>query len=225
MGPRGDAIVQADWIVGALIEELEQLGIARNTLVLFTSDNGPVLNDGYEDQSVELLGEHLPWGPLRGGKYSAFEAGTRVPTIAWWPAGIEPATSDALVSQLDIYASMAALVGVELEDGEASDSLDQLDAWLGRSATGRELLLEESVGTLSLRRHEWKYIVPFSGSALPVWVDAKGIEGGFDLEPQLYDLSVDVGEQNNVAADHPELAQALQNTVEQIVNSGYPGSR
>ncbi len=225
MGPRGDAIVQADWIVGALLDELEDLGIAENTLVLFTSDNGPVLNDGYEDRAVELLGEHRPWGPFRGGKYSAFEAGTRVPTIAWWPAGIEPATSNALVSQLDIYASMASLVGVALEEGEATDSLDQLDAWLGRSTSGREFLIEESVGTLSLRRDSWKYIVPFTRPNLPAWIERKGIEGGFDRDPQLYDLSADLGEQNNVAAERPELVRSLQSLVQQIVESGYPDSR
>ena len=81
MGPRGDAIAQGDWMVGEIVAELETLGIADNTLVVFTSDNGPVLDDGYADQSVTLLGEHKPAGPFRGGKYSAFEAGTRVPTI------------------------------------------------------------------------------------------------------------------------------------------------
>ena len=221
MGPRGDAIVQTDWIVGALIEELEALGIAGNTLVIFTSDNGPVLDDGYADQSVELLGNHKPWGPLRGGKYSAFEAGTRVPTIAWWPGTIEAVASDALVSQIDIYATMAELAGIDLADGEALDSRSQVDTWLGRSSTGREYLLEESVGTLSLRKANWKYIVPFSGKELPDWLGPKGIEGGFDPEPQLYDLSVDVGERHNLAADNPELVEELQRAVEQIVESSY----
>ena len=224
MGPRGDAIAQTDWIVGALVNELERLGIAENTLVIFTSDNGPVLDDGYADRSVELLGQHKPWGPFRGGKYSAFEAGTRVPTIAWWPGTIEPTSSDALVSQLDIYATVAALAGVELADGEALDSRDQLDTWLGRSPTGRKYLLEESVGTLSLRKDNWKYIVPFSGKELPDWLGPKGIEGGFEPEPQLYDLSLDIGEQNNLAADNAGMVEELQRVVEQIVESSYPES-
>lgn len=221
MGPRGDAIAQTDWIVGAFIDELERLGIAERTLVIFTSDNGPVLDDGYADQSVERLGDHKPWGPFRGGKYSAFEAGTRVPTIAWWPGTIAPGESDALMSQIDIYASAAGLAGIALGDGEAMDSLNLLNAWLGRSDTGREYLLEESVGTLSLRRHNWKYIVPFSGKELPDWLDAKGIEGGFDPEPQLYDLAADIGEQNNLAPGNLERVKALQEAVERIVDSGY----
>jgi len=122
MGPRGDAIVQTDWIVGALVDELEKLGIDDRTLLIFTSDNGPVLNDGYEDQAVELIGDHKPAGPYRGSKYSAFEGGTRVPTISYWPGTINPGTSDALVSQLDIYASIAELVGVALDDSETCGS-------------------------------------------------------------------------------------------------------
>jgi len=182
------------------INELEDLGIDDDTLVIFTSDNGPVLDDGYADQSVELIGEHKPGGPFRGGKYSAYEAGTRVPTIVYWPGVIEAAASNALLSQIDIYASMASLVGVEIDDDEALDSRDHLDAWLGRADMGRELLLEESVGTLSLRKGDWKYILPFTREVQLDWVaDDKGIEGGFETSPQLYNLSSDPGETVNVA--------------------------
>ncbi|MGV3540138.1 MAG: sulfatase-like hydrolase/transferase, partial [Rufibacter sp.] len=90
MGPRGDAIVQTDWVTGELVKSLKELGLAENTLLIFTSDNGPVLNDGYSDKAEELVGEHKPGGPYRGGKYSAYEAGTRVPTIAYWPGTIKP---------------------------------------------------------------------------------------------------------------------------------------
>ena len=200
MGPRGDAIAQMDWMVGEVINELEDLGIDDDTLVIFTSDNGPVLDDGYADQSVELIGEHKPGGPFRGGKYSAYEAGTRVPTIVYWPGVIEAAASNALLSQIDIYASMASLVGVEIDDDEALDSRDHLDAWLGRADMGRELLLEESVGTLSLRKGDWKYILPFTREVQLDWVAGdKGIEGGFETSPQLYNLSSDPGETVNVA--------------------------
>jgi len=219
MGPRGDAIAQTDWIVGALVDELEKLGIAENTLLIFTSDNGPVLNDGYEDQAVELLGEHKPAGPLRGSKYSAYEAGTRVPTITYWPGSVEPGTSDALVSQLDIYASVARLVGVELGDKEANDSRDQLDVWLGRSDTGREYLVEESVGGSVLRHGKWKYIPgvdnPRKGT------NTKGVEVGFATEPQLYNLDNDIGEQINLAGENPELVSTLQLQFERIVADTY----
>ena len=222
MGPRGDAIAQVDWMVGEIITELESLGIAENTLLIFTSDNGPVLDDGYADQSVTLLGEHRPAGPFRGGKYSAYEAGTRVPTIVYWPNTVEVSTSDALVSQLDLYASLATLVGQEVADGEAVDSRDQLDAWLGRSDEGREYLLEESVGTLSLRRNSWKYILPFDGRGGLEWVaEDKDIEGGFVTEAQLYDLANDIGEKTNLAGQYPELVEELDAEARRIVTNTY----
>ena len=96
MGPRGDAILEADWSVGELMAHLDKLGLLENTLVFFSSDNGPVLDDGYKDQAVELLGQHKPAGPLRGGKYSLYEAGTRVPFFVYWKGQIKPAVSDAM---------------------------------------------------------------------------------------------------------------------------------
>jgi len=219
MGPRGDAIVQTDWIVGALVDELEKLGIAENTLLIFTSDNGPVLNDGYEDQAVELLGDHKPAGPLRGSKYSAFEAGTRVPTIAYWPGKVMPGSSDALASQIDIYASIASLIGVELDQAEAVDSRDQIDVWLGRSESGREYLVEESVGGLVLRYGNWKYI---PGAEKPrKGTNTKGVEVSFLTVPQLYDLDNDIGERINLAAENPELVSELQFQFERIVGDTY----
>jgi len=219
MGPRGDAIAQTDWIVGALVKELEDLGIDDRTLLIFTSDNGPVLNDGYEDQAAELVGDHKPAGPFRGSKYSAFEGGTRVPTIAHWPGTIAPGTSDALVSQLDVYASIARLVGVDPRDDEATDSRDQLDVWLGRSDAGREYLVEESVGGQTLRYGRWKYIPPKENPG--PGTATKGVEGGFAKVPQLYDLSTDVAEENNLAEQHPELASQLQFELDRIITKTY----
>src|SRR5690606_27887013 len=93
LGPRGDVIVEADWCIGELIKTLKKQEILDNTLIIFTSDNGPVVNDGYLDQAVELLGDHKPAGPLRGGKYSLYEAGTRVPFVTYWKGTIEPRVS------------------------------------------------------------------------------------------------------------------------------------
>src|SRR5688500_10376862 len=109
MGPRGDVLLQLDWSVGEILDALDEGGFASNTLLIFTSDNGPVVDDGYEDQAVELLGSHKPAGNLRGGKYSAFEAGTRVPFIVRWPGQEKKGVSDALFSQVDLYASLATL--------------------------------------------------------------------------------------------------------------------
>src|SRR6185503_1095258 len=109
MGPRGDAIAELDWTVGKLLEHLDVLGLTKNTLVLFSSDNGPVVDDGYKDLAVEKLGSHRPAGPLRGGKYSNFEAGTRVPLIVRWPGHTKRGVSRALVSHVDFLATFAAL--------------------------------------------------------------------------------------------------------------------
>ena len=222
MGPRGDAIAQVDWMVGEIIAELETLGIAEKTLVIFTSDNGPVLDDGYADQSVTMLGEHRPAGPFRGGKYSAYEAGTRVPTIVSWPGTVDATVSDALVSQIDLFASIAALVGIDLADGDAIDSRNYLDTWLGWTESGREYLLEESVGTLSMREGNWKLILPFDGRRGLEWVaDDKDIEGGFLIEPQLFDLDGDIGEQVNLAGQYPERVNDMDNAAKRIVSDTY----
>jgi len=222
MGPRGDAIAQVDWMVGEIVAELESLGISDNTLVIFTSDNGPVLDDGYADQAVELIGAHQPSGPYRGGKYSAYEAGTRVPTIVHWPNEVAAATSDALLSQIDVYASLAALLGQDLTDKEVLDSRNQIDTWLGHSQLGREYLLEESVGSLALRKGNWKYIAPYEGGGGLEWVaDDKDIEGGFESGPQLYDLDADPGERENLAETHQDFVRELQAETLRIVSDSY----
>ncbi|WNJ17913.1 arylsulfatase [Pontibacter sp. G13] len=213
MGPRGDAIAQMDWMTGQIVRELEERGLAENTLIIFTSDNGPVLNDGYMDQSVDLLGDHKPAGPFRGGKYSAYEAGTRVPTIAYWPGNIQPGKSNALMTQVDIYASIAALIGHPLATDEAIDSENHLEAWLGTTQTGRQTMLEESY-TLSLRTPQWKYIEPVPKGKGFGWIKRKGIEGGFEQVPQLFELTADEGEQENLAETHPELVVEFQQQID-----------
>ena len=219
MGVRGDAIAQMDWMTGRIIKEIENLGLAENTLIIFTSDNGPVLFDGYMDQAIELIGDHKPGGPYSGGKYSRFEAGTRVPTIAYWPGTIEPKVSDALVSQIDIYASLAKLVNVDLVENEAIDSQEQLSVWLGNSDEGRIDLIEESLGNSALRHGNYKFI---PGSKLkPRFIKAKKISGGYEKFDQLFDLSKDPGENHNIAAEQPELVKKLNKRLKAIINNGY----
>lgn len=218
MGPRGDAIVQMDWCVGQIKSMLEKHGVLDNTLIVFTSDNGPVLDDGYTDDAVEKLGDHNPSGPFRGGKYSAFESGTRVPTIAYWPGTISPGVSNALMTQTDLYASVAALIGHQLSPNEAPDSMNMIHAWLGHSKQGREQMLEESF-TLGLRSGNWKYIQPLSPKQdIPGWMINKAIETGLMKQPQLYNLESDLGEQINLADQYPEKVEAFSNALKTIVN-------
>ena len=168
MGPRCDAIVQMDWVAGQIVSTLKKLDIEKETMIIFTSDNGPVLNDGYEDPAVEKLGDHKPGGHFRGGKYSAYEAGTRVPTIISWPGKIKPQESDALWSQIDIYASLASLLGIDAPEINDTDSQNMINTMLGKSEKGRRIMLEESF-TLSLRFGDWKYIRPTENDYS--WID------------------------------------------------------
>lgn len=215
MGLRGDAILQFDWTVGQITAELERLGIADNTLILLTSDNGPVVDDGYEDRAVELLGDHRPTGPFRGGKYSAFEGGTQVPYIAYWPKRItEGKESDALVSQVDFFRSLANLIGAKLPKGSAPDSKNSLATLLGESDKDREYVVEQAANhTLSIRTKDWKYITPSNGEAVISWGPV--IETGYLRAPQLYDMRK-VDEQQNEATQHPEIVFQLQQMLKDV---------
>lgn len=209
MGYRGDVILQFDWAVGQLMATLDRLGLAENTIVILSSDNGAVVDDGYQDQAVEKLNGHTPNGILRGGKYSAFEAGTRVPFIVRWPARIKSSVSDALFSQLDLPATMAALVKHTPPAGALPDSRNALDALVGGDTkTGRDHVIQHAAnGRLGVRTAEWKYIEPGPGVAKAA---NTGIETGNSTEPQLYHLKTDPSETKNLAAQHPEKVEELK---------------
>jgi arylsulfatase A-like enzyme len=215
MGPRGDAIIEADWMVGEIINHLEKLGLLENTLVFFSSDNGPVLNDGYKDQAVELLGDHTPAGPLRGGKYSLYEAGTRVPFFVYWKGKIKPAVSDALVCQLDIMASVARLINKPLS-GEF-DSQNLLPAFLGKSKKGREELIIEANGKLAYRAGDWAFIPPYKGNVR----NQTGNELGNLPQGGLFDLKADLGQEINVAKDNSEKYQEMKSRFLEITKGYY----
>jgi len=218
-GTRGDVIHQLDWQVGAVMDALEKHQLTENTLVIFTSDNGPVLDDGYADGAVEDLNGHQPAGPLKGTKYSLYEAGTRVPFIARWPAQIKPGESDALVCQIDFLASFAALTGAKLPEKAGQDSENILPALLGESKTGRTTLVEHA-GGLALRKNNWKYIPP-AGMAGKGGKAKTKASGGVNRQgsgpvAQLYDLSIDLGETKNLADDHPEIVDELAAALAEI---------
>jgi arylsulfatase A-like enzyme len=216
LGPRGDAIMQFDWCVGEVVKTLDRLNLTENTLLILTSDNGPVVDDGYQDQAVEKLDGHKPSGALRGGKYSAFDAGTRVPFVVRWPDRVKPGESEALMCQIDFLASLASLTGRKLDDADAPDSFDVLSALIGKSSSGRDHLVEHA-GTLSLIKGHWKYIEPSDGARIARNVN---IELGNDPQPQLYNLENDLGERHNLAAEHPEMVEELASLLEKIRNDG-----
>ena len=214
-GVRGDAIHQLDWCVGEIMATLERLKVADNTLIVFSSDNGPVLDDGYADGAVADLNGHAPAGPLKGGKYSLYEAGTRVPFIARWPARIKPGTSDALVCQIDLLASFAALVGKPLAASAGPDSENILLALVGESKQGREQLVEHANG-LALRKGPWKFIPAVQAEGKG---GAKKAKAAGAMVPQLYDLSSDLGEAENVATQHPDVVKQLSALLESLRES------
>lgn len=206
MGSRGDAILEFDWSVGEVLRTLDSLGIADNTLLILTSDNGPVIDDGYIDKAVELLGDHKPSHDMRGGKYSIFEAGTRVPAVARWTGNIKAGTvSDAALSQIDLFSTFAAIVGAQLANEEAPDSQNQLNALLGRDKKGREHIIEHAA-THSITVGNWKYIVPNDYAAYSKLTDT---EYGNDPKPQLYNLKKDRGERHNLAQQYPKRVAEL----------------
>ncbi len=212
LGFRGDAIAQLDWSVGALMQAVEKMGVADNTLVIFCSDNGPVLDDGYKDGAVEKIGSHQPSGPLRGGKYSLFEGGTRTPFITHWPGRIKPGESEAIVCTIDLAASFSAMTDQPLASEACPDSFNVLPALLGQDAAkGRTELVQQDNGAGgTLMTRDWKYIAPKSSPG-------KGRTVG---KVQLYHLAQDIAEANNVAEMHADVAQKMSNRLKEIRSSG-----
>lgn len=215
MGPRGDVIIEADWCVGELMKTLEEEELLENTFIVFSSDNGPVLNDGYYDDAVEKLGDHDPMGGWRGGKYSLFEAGTRVPFITYWKGKIEPGMSDAMVCQIDLLTSIAELVG---SDKTAADSKDLLETFLGNTEQGREELVIEATSRTACRKESWVLIPPYDGPSRNTLVN---IELGNSDEFQLYNLEADPGQQNNLANENPDKLQEMIREFEAIRGADY----
>ncbi|WP_309400790.1 sulfatase-like hydrolase/transferase [Cerasicoccus maritimus] len=206
-GPRGDVIVELDWCVGQILEHLKAEGIDENTVVIFSSDNGPVLKDGYEDHCMEMCGCHKPTGPLRGGKYSMFEGGCRVPTILHAPGMISPGESAALISHVDFIRSFAIMAGIEALGMNWVDSQDMSQALLGVDPVGREFLITEGIWSKTVIRYgKWVFIPPYDGP--PVMRD-KFIETGNSTVSQLYDLETDIGQRHNVCDHFPDVVKEL----------------
>lgn len=217
LGPRGDAIAQLDWTVGEVLSALDKAGLAEDTVVIFTSDNGPVLYDGYYDQATELKGAHQPAAGLRGWKYLAYEGGARVPFIVRWPGQVATGTDDRLVGLNDLLATCAAFAGQPVPEGAGRDSLNQARILRGEPGepVRTEIVQQAISNTLSLRSGDWKYI-PKSGQrrASGMGAGANPADGRWvdSLVPEdaLYNLAEDPAEKTNLAARYPEKVEALK---------------
>lgn len=201
-GVRGDVTVQMDDSLGQIMKALKRAGLEKDTLLIFSSDNGPVVDDGYADGAVKNLNGHKPAGPLRGGKYKIYEGGTRMPFITWWPGKIKPGVSEALVNHLDIAPSLARLAGHKLSADAFPDGTDQLKALLGRSPHGRDELVEHQMrnDALALRQGQYKFIM---NENLPPKERSKNGPGA------LYDLKADIGETKDISAQKPQIAEKM----------------
>ncbi|MEN6363431.1 MAG: arylsulfatase [Bacteroidales bacterium] len=215
MGPRGDAILEADWCVGQLLDHLEKLHLLDNTIIIFSSDNGPVLDDGYKDGAAEMLGNHKPAGDLRGGKYSLFDAGTHVPFFVYWKNTIKPKVSDALVCQMDLLASLSAMLNQPLKGN--FDSQNILPALLGKSNKGRTELVVEANEKMALRYENWAMIPPYKGPQR----NETGNELGNLPDYGLFNLSTDDGQKNNVATKEPGELEKLKSIFFKITKGYY----
>ena len=208
-GVRGDVIVQLDWCVGQILATLEKDHLTSNTIVILTSDNGPVLDDGYDDRAREDLNGHLPAGCLRGMKYSIYEGGTRVPFLVSWPGHIRPGESAALVSQVDLLSSFASLTGQRIPLGDAPDSRNLLPAILGETKIARDSLVEhDGWDGIALRDGLWKYIPAVTGHPKrPARL------------AELYDLDSDLGETTNLDMRELGMGARMSGKLKAIIQS------
>ncbi len=223
LGYRGDSILQLDWCVGELMKTLDRLGLAEKTLVVFCSDNGPVMDDGYKDEALEKLGDHRAAGPFRGGKYSVYEGGTRTPFITRWKGRVEPGASDEIVCTIDLAASFAAITGTPLPGDSFLDSFDVSGVLLGSpGAKGREHLIQQDngeKGNYGFRAGNWKLLRHDSKTTRN-----REVERQLTNNPvprfMLFDLAKDPGETTNVIKEHPEVAEPMKQRLEGYVESG-----
>ncbi|HAZ66668.1 MAG TPA: arylsulfatase [Opitutae bacterium] len=224
LGPRGDAVVSFDDQVGRILAELERQGLTGNTLVILTSDNGPVLDDGYKDRAVELNREagHTPAGPFRGGKYSVYQGGTRVPFLVRWP-GHAPVgkVSEALISQVDFAASFTRIAGGDPAPFVALDSIDVSAALLGSVISTRDHVVSQAMGlVLSIREGDWSFVPGHGRKITKVRNQAEG-DGSEDVSgDQLYNLAKDPGQETNVITANPAIAARLKDRLETIKAKG-----
>lgn len=225
-GPHGDFLFEMDHIVGKLLETLDELDIADNTLVMFTSDNGPEV-----PTVINMRADHQHDGarPWRGMKRDQWEGGHRVPFLVRWPGKVKAGvTTSQMVSLTDLMATCAAVAGSELPDGAAEDSFDLLPVLLGTQGDKpvRQYLLQQTmILAMSIRRGQWK-LLDHKGSGGNNYARRPGLRPFVipDTDPeakgQLYDLATDPGETKNLYSKHPEIVRELKNKLEEFKRTG-----
>ena len=180
---------------------LKDEGLIDNTIIIISSDNGPVLNDGYYDDAVEKLGDHDPFGGLRGGKYSLFEAGTRVPFITYWKGKIKPQVSDELVTQIDFLESFSSLIGSGIN---SKDGFDLSDVFLETKEKEEQSLFLEATSRTAFRQNNWVMIPPYKGPALNNSVNIE-----VEIQKNIFysTWTKDLAQKNDLSKKYPEKLQ------------------
>ena len=215
-GVRGDVVREFDGSVGAVLAALDRLKLADRTLVIVTSDNGGVMDDGYADGAVQDAHGHRCNGPLRGYKGNLWEGGHREPFVARWPGRIKPgSTSNELICLVDMLATMAAVVDAPLPQDAGPDSFNVLSALVGekhdRPARDHLVMQTNGESQLAIRKGPWK-LIPGRKAA-----NRKSDGSG---GAQLYNLADDPGETTNVALKHPEIVRELTVLLQEIRSKG-----
>lgn len=230
-GEYGDFVYQTDWSVGQVLDALDRSGVADNTLVIFTSDNGPEVtgevDPGVYDRIQQF--QHRSAGDLRGAKRDAWEGGHRVPFIVRWPNQVPASTtSDETMCHVDIMATIAEIVDVTLPSNAAEDSVSALPVLRNdpRSGTLREATVHHSArGKFAIRKGNWVLIDALSGDdnakhGEPQWLKDQRGYAEHDLPGELYDLSADLAERVNKYADEPERVQELKALLQKYKRDG-----
>ncbi|WP_269540807.1 sulfatase family protein [Cerasicoccus fimbriatus] len=216
-GLYGDFVVEVDWVVGEIMEALQRKGIADDTLLVFTSDNGPECLKGADGGAYERIRNHRHYsmGELRGVKRDNWEGGHRVPFIARWP-GVTPSgeTCTQYASLGDFMATCAAITGTPLPPGAAEDSVSNLPLLEGKDVAVRDHLVHHSQdGQFAIRQDNWVYIDAPTGqdtdSPEPDWFKAERGYTHHDFPGELYDLSADISESRNLYGERPDLVAAM----------------
>ncbi len=219
-GLYGDVVEELDYETGRLLDKLDALGLGDNTLVIYTTDNGPWCQSKYYENKKGHPEGSIFWGdpgPLRAGKGSAYEAGSRVPCIVRWPGKVPAGrTSDALWATIDLLPTFTALSGVKPPMDRVIDGIDQTALLLGQTEEGRETFIYDQVGEgdanmgVGIRKGNWKLLLPGrkpeQDHRFLMDFGTNGLE--------LYDLDSDIGEKNNIADDHPEVVKELRETLD-----------
>jgi arylsulfatase A len=199
-GGFGDFMTQTDAEVGRILHALDENGFADNTLVIFTADNGA---EHYAYERIRNF-QHRSSGPLRGVKRDLYEGGHRVPFIVKWPGQVKSGSvNDALTSQVDLFATLAAIVGHTLGAGVAEDSYNMNDVWKQNAVSPRRSIVHNTMaGAYAVRHDHWLFIANKTGahSKVPAWFNEEYGYTNNELPGELYDLHADLGQRRNLFA-------------------------